>query len=689
MKKITSLLLVLISVNLSYSQLTWTYTNTGITHNFLLQGTIPVTIDGVQVSAGDYIGVFYNVNGGGMACGGYAQWTGSQILLLTSGAQSGLNNGFANNEPIKWKIWKTSTGQEFNGHANYITTMVNQGNFAPGGYSGLTSLLAISPLQINASISNANCFGSNTGAINLTAVGGIPPYIYQWSTGATTNQISGLAAGFYSITVEDSQNNNVIDSFYINQPNELNFQFISTPVSCYGENDGSITLTLSGGVPPYNHTWSNGETSTVINGLTAGLYSVFVIDAINCMGLSGASVTQPSEINVQTTLNNPTGIGLSDGSAWLAVSGGIPPYSYLWSNASTNSYHDSLGAGTYFVMISDAANCTKWIDFEISDPPLMVYGCMDPLALNYNALANISNNGCIYYDNPPAWTYDSTGVSHTIQLPLSNQIVINGMAIEPGDYIGVFHVSMGILACGGYIQWLNTNQSITAWGDDTIAAGINGFAQGDMFVWEIWDASDNIAYQAAAFYDLNCSTSGLFAPNGTSCIDSLSTLPIEIQGITLQGGWNIISTYLIPNYPMVDSVFSPVVNNLYIMKNNNGQVYWPQYNLNVIGNLMLGQGYQVKMNNLDTLSIFGSYFNPENIPIILPAGWSIIGYLRKTQAPADTMLSTLNPKIWIVKDNTGNVYWPQYGLNTIGNLLPGQGYQLNLIEPDTLTYPAN
>ncbi|MCF8370142.1 MAG: hypothetical protein K9H64_00880 [Bacteroidales bacterium] len=86
MKKITFLLLVMVSAGLSYSQISWTYTNTGTTHTILMQGTIPVTIDGVQVSVGDYLGVFYDVNGGGLACGGYGQWTGNQISILANDA---------------------------------------------------------------------------------------------------------------------------------------------------------------------------------------------------------------------------------------------------------------------------------------------------------------------------------------------------------------------------------------------------------------------------------------------------------------------------------------------------------------------------------------------------------------------------------------------------------------------------
>jgi hypothetical protein len=80
---------------------------------------------------------------------------------------------------------------------------------------------------------------------------------------------------------------------------------------------------------------------------------------------------------------------------------------------------------------------------------------------------------------------------------------------------------------------------------------------------------------------------------------------------------------------------------------------------------------------------------PETTPISLAAGWSIISYLRDTSAAIGTALSTINDTLLLAKDNAGRVYWPAYGINQIGNMQPGQGYQVYLIAPDTLTYPTN
>ncbi|MCF8370098.1 MAG: hypothetical protein K9H64_00660 [Bacteroidales bacterium] len=163
----------------------------------------------------------------------------------------------------------------------------------------------------------------------------------------------------------------------------------------------------------------------------------------------------------------------------------------------------------------------------------------------------------------------------------------------------------------------------------------------------------------------------------------------QSQTLILLSGWNLISTYIDPIYPAVDSVFQPILSNLLIMKDYLGQPYWPQFNVNLIGNLTIGQGYQVKMASVDTLTITGDLVVPENNPVLLQINWNIIGYLRTDPAPPDTMLYSIQSNLSILKDNFGNVYWPQFGVNLITEMQPGQGYQLKLFGPDTLLYPPN
>ena len=100
-------------------------------------------------------------------------------------------------------------------------------------------------------------------------------------------------------------------------------------------------------------------------------------------------------------------------------------------------------------------------------------------------------------------------------------------------------------------------------------------------------------------------------------------------------------------------------------------------------------GYKVYMNAGCTLTITGAQVMPEITPMSLAAGWSMIAYLRDTPMAIETALADLSDTLVIAKNISGQVYWPAFGINTIGDMIPGEGYQIYLSAPDTLTYPAN
>jgi hypothetical protein len=161
------------------------------------------------------------------------------------------------------------------------------------------------------------------------------------------------------------------------------------------------------------------------------------------------------------------------------------------------------------------------------------------------------------------------------------------------------------------------------------------------------------------------------------------------QNIVMLQGWSIFSTYMEPINPGIDIVVAPIIQNVLLIKNWNGMVYWPQFGINLIGNMVPGQGYLIKILNTDTLKIEGTIIQPEITPIPIPISWSILGYLRTTPAPLTTMLSPIVVNMGLVKNYLGQVYWPQFSVNLIGDMIPGQGYLLKMLAPDTLTFPAN
>ncbi|MCP4089330.1 MAG: hypothetical protein GY746_06015, partial [Gammaproteobacteria bacterium] len=184
--------------------------------------------------------------------------------------------------------------------------------------------------------------------------------------------------------------------------------------------------------------------------------------------------------------------------------------------------------------------------------------------------------------------------------------------------------------------------------------------------------------------------------NSDSCLaqvmvkDTLSACyTCTTQEIPITAGWNMLSSYVIPDEPLMDSVFSDISGNIIIVKDGAGTVYLPSIPLNLIGNWDVKQGYKVKASAGDTLAVGCNPVDPATTPISLPAGWSIISYLRNDPMDAATALASLGDTLIIAKNNVGSVYLPSIPLNIIGDQLPGQGYQVKLNAPATLTYPAN
>src|SRR6185437_10067055 len=131
---------------------------------------------------------------------------------------------------------------------------------------------------------NETCFGDNGGILDILDAGGVPPYTYSWTNGATTQNITGLTAGGYTVTVTDQNGCVAVANATVTQPAAVTGSITASNIPCNGGATGSATVTAAGGTPGYNYAWSNGGTTSAINGLTAGTYNVTITDANGCTG---------------------------------------------------------------------------------------------------------------------------------------------------------------------------------------------------------------------------------------------------------------------------------------------------------------------------------------------------------------------------------------------------------------------
>ncbi len=236
------------------------------------------------------------------------------------------------------------------------------------------TIFVTQPLQLNANINQhsdiSGCYGDSSGSASVMATGGTMPYEYTWSNGAITDSITGLAAGLYKVTIQDAHQCISIDSVNILQPGQLDAKILEqVNVSCYGNADGSLKLTGSGGTPGYTYLWSNLSTSSFINNLSAGNYSLTLTDTNGCTATLVFTITQPDSLNLMAnTLIRPSCYGLADGSISVSVQGGTSPYQYVWSTGDTLSTIQNLPAGNYQLTVSDSNLCTGIKLFVLNQP---------------------------------------------------------------------------------------------------------------------------------------------------------------------------------------------------------------------------------------------------------------------------------------------------------------------------------
>ena len=239
------------------------------------------------------------------------------------------------------------------------------------------SIILTEPVALSQSnfITNVGCHGDQTGAIDYTISGGTSPYSYNWSNGLTTQDLSNLSAGFFTINSTDNNGCTISEIIEISQPSApLSIAGSTVPVSCQNGNNGEINTTVSGGTHPYTYNWSinnitiNNLTGALLN-QSSGTYGLVVSDSNNCTENSSFTINEPENpIGVTMTKTNILCHGENTGSVSAVVSGGTIPYSYNWNNGSLNPNINNLYAGSYSLVVTDSNNCTESDSILITEP---------------------------------------------------------------------------------------------------------------------------------------------------------------------------------------------------------------------------------------------------------------------------------------------------------------------------------
>ncbi len=280
--------------------------------------------------------------------------------------------------------WTNASGQQISNSQDL--TNLSQGIYEISvsdsrGCSKSRSVFVDAPasaLDHNVSSTDVSCFLGMDGELNVVAFGGTPPYTYDWNNGfATSPSLSGLSAGIYNLLITDANGCLSSSSNLLSQPVALQPSFTATPVNCFGGNDGAIDLSIFGGSPPYSYVWTNsvltlGGSQDLI-GIPAEVYAVSITDAKGCTENLSIPITSPDEILLQTSLTQVACAGQATGSIDLSVSGGVPPYQYIWTRSSgaqvdTTQDLTNLRADTYNLSLTDANGCSQTLSLDITEP---------------------------------------------------------------------------------------------------------------------------------------------------------------------------------------------------------------------------------------------------------------------------------------------------------------------------------
>ena len=343
------------------------------------------------------MGGYFENGGNGLIIISYA--VGGPILIIDTSIKATPTCGICNGS-----IAATPHGG--NGAYTYLWTPTGQvtptatglcaGNYTVsvtdscGDVGTASVLLTAIPISVSAAVTANNKCNGNCNGSAITTVGlATSPYTYKWSpSGGSNATATGLCAGNYIVTVTDKNGCTGTATATITQPAALVTNILTqTNILCNGAATGSATAKTSGGVSPYTYKWSpTNQTTATATGLSAGVYTLTVTDSNACTATITATITQPTQVTTTFTINNVLCNG-GTGSATVNASGGVSPYTYLWTPTNqTAATATRLSAGAYTIKVTDNNGCTLTNSITITQPVVL-----NVTTINTHAYCNLSN----------------------------------------------------------------------------------------------------------------------------------------------------------------------------------------------------------------------------------------------------------------------------------------------------------
>ena len=473
-------------------------------------------------------------------------------------------------------------------------------------------------------LSTISCNGFSDGAIDLTITGGTAPIEVQWSTGFITEDITGLSAGVYDVTISDASGCVILKTYQLNEPDAINLNITTTPASC-GVADGEIQLLAAGGTSPYTYQWdanAGNSTATTVNSLPAGLYEVQITDNNNCATTFTAALSNDNgpSINVDQVIQPNCQTG--GGNVYVTIGGGTSPYNYLWSNGAISADLQNVYEGNYSLTVTDAGNCVSTAAFQLNGINIF------PQPVCMITVDTISNNNMIIWEKTPGIGIESFRIYRATSVPG----IYFHIATQPYDSLSMFIDTVAstdihawkyklatVDSCGNESSFIAAHKSIhlitevkanwdvhLQW-DDYIGFPYNDFYINRYHISTGWEVIDTVSKFVHFYIDANAPNGNvgysITVPSPSDCEPTrvgvnTSRSNIRNQSLAAPNGWNenenILSLNIFPN---------PAMNEVNISLENylGGDFDLKLYNS--IGELILVQKINSNLKRIDTKEI--------------------------------------------------------------------------------------
>ncbi len=262
----------------------------------------------------------------------------------------------------------SSTPLSFTGSVtDMLVVHQNMTQVVPSSVPGSFIIDNNSTISASAFVQTTSCIGPATGAIDLTATGGTGGLSYHWSNGATMQDIFGLTANSYTVTITDASGNcPLVLTYVVTAPVPMTVGAQVSNMSCPYLADGSIALAIAGGEAPFSYLWSNGGATRIIGNLYQGSYTVTVTDGAGCTSTASFTILSPGQLMPVVTVTNASNANKADGLVTMSgINGGTGPFSFLWNNGATTQSLTNVPPGDYVVTITDGVGCQHVFGYEV------------------------------------------------------------------------------------------------------------------------------------------------------------------------------------------------------------------------------------------------------------------------------------------------------------------------------------